>query len=104
MVLVFIRLPHLVIYLIYILLTFCDNHHFLYYSVFVKKDLNLESNSLPLHNFTIRARAKDVTGYISDWSTIDVTMPKNKALNISLFFQRFFQRFPFFEKILNQII
>jgi hypothetical protein len=29
-------------------------------------------------------------------------MPKSKAVGISLFLQRFFQRFPFFEKILNQ--
>jgi len=54
--------------------------------------------------FNIKVKAKDVYGAESDWTTFKVTVPKTKAININLFLQRFFQRFPFFEKILNQII
>jgi len=42
----------------------------------------------------------------SDYCTISVylTTSKIKTINTLLFLQRFFQRFPFFEKILNQIL
>ena len=53
-------------------------------------------------DYTIKAKAKDSYGAESDWATLTVTMPKNKAFNIPLFLQMFFQRFPLFEKILNQ--
>jgi hypothetical protein len=54
--------------------------------------------------YIIRAKTKDIHGAESDWATFEVSMPKNKALNIQLILNRFFQRFPLFEKILNQII
>lgn len=54
--------------------------------------------------YTIRAKAIDIYGTESDWASFEVTMPKNKAVSTSFFLQRLFHRFPFFEKILNQII
>ncbi|MCJ7571985.1 MAG: PQQ-binding-like beta-propeller repeat protein [Candidatus Thermoplasmatota archaeon] len=55
-------------------------------------------------DYTIKAKAKDVYGAESDWATLTVSMPKSKAINAPLFFQELFQRFPFFEKILNQYL
>ncbi|PNX47250.1 MAG: hypothetical protein BV457_06060 [Thermoplasmata archaeon M9B1D] len=55
-------------------------------------------------DYTIKVRAIDYYGAESDWATLEVTMPKNKIMNINLFLQRLFQCFPLFEKILNQII
>ncbi len=54
--------------------------------------------------YNIRAKTKDFFGAESEWATLEISMPKNKAINIPLFLQTFFQRFPLFEKILNQII
>lgn len=54
--------------------------------------------------YSIKVKAKDVFYAESDWSDpLEVTMPKNKAINNLLFLQRFFQCFPFMGKILNQI-
>ena len=54
-------------------------------------------------NYTIRAKAKDTSGAESDWTSLELSMPKSKAKSLNVFLQRFFQRFPFFEKILKQI-
>ena len=54
--------------------------------------------------YIIKVKARDIYGSESSLETLEVSMPKTKAFNISLFFQRFFQRFPLFEKILDQII
>ncbi len=55
-------------------------------------------------DYTIMVKARDVLGAESEWATLEISMPKNKAINIPLFLQRLFQRFPIFEKILNQIL
>ena len=55
--------------------------------------------------YLISVIAMDIRGIESDWSEpLAVTMPKSKAINLNLFLQRFFHCFPFFEKILNQIL
>jgi hypothetical protein len=54
--------------------------------------------------YTISAKAVDILGEESNWATLEVSMPKNKAISLNVFLQRFFHRFPMFEKILNQII
>jgi C1A family cysteine protease len=54
--------------------------------------------------YIIKAKAKDTTGLESDWAILEVSMPKNKALSTSFFLQKLIENFPFFEKILNQII
>jgi len=50
---------------------------------------------------TVGVIAEDELGAQSDW--VSVTS-KTKAFNLQLFLQRFFQCFPFFEKILKQIL
>jgi len=55
--------------------------------------------------YSVRVMARDNLCGKSELSDpLVVSMPKNKAINLNLFLQRFFQRFPLFEKILNQII
>ncbi len=54
--------------------------------------------------YTIKAKAIDIKDAESDWGTLKVTMSKYKAINIPLYLQKLFQRFPLLEKILNQII
>ncbi len=55
-------------------------------------------------NYTIKAKSMDIYGAESDWAIFEITIPKIKVTNLLLFLQRIFHRFPFFEKILNQII
>jgi len=50
--------------------------------------------------YLIQAKAKDIWGAESDWTTIEVTMPKNKIVINSLF-QRFLEQFPFAFPILQ---
>jgi hypothetical protein len=56
--------------------------------------------------YNIKVKAKDQFGTESEWSDLlSVTIPKNRAIEypiISWFFEQIIQRFPFFEKILNQ--
>jgi VCBS repeat-containing protein len=47
--------------------------------------------------YTIMARAKDTHGAVSEWGTLDVWMPRNKAVTNSFilrFLERLFYRFP----------
>ncbi len=55
-------------------------------------------------DYTIKAKAKDTYDAESEWGTLTVSMPKSKTINKPSLLQRLFQRFPFFEEILNQII
>jgi hypothetical protein len=56
-------------------------------------------------NFKIKVMAKDIHSGESEWSDPFVfSTPKDKAISTPLFLQKLFQRFPFFEKILNKII
>jgi len=54
-------------------------------------------------NYTIRAKAKDVLGEESDWATLEVTMPRNRATYNSLFLW-FLERFPNAFPILRYLI
>ncbi len=53
------------------------------------------------YTYTIRVKAIDIHGAKSGCETLEVTMPKYKAINIPIFLQRLLQRFPKFEKILK---
>jgi hypothetical protein len=53
--------------------------------------------------YTIKAKLKDPYDTESDWATLEVSMPKSKAIK-PLFLQKLFQSFSFFEKILKQIL
>ncbi len=55
-------------------------------------------------NYTIKAKAKDISGDESELTTLTVNIIKNKIKDIFLFLQKLLQRFPFILKILNQII
>jgi hypothetical protein len=58
-------------------------------------------------DYTIRAKAKDIYGAESGWTTLEVSVPKSKVKEytiISWYFDKLIYRFPFLEKILNQII
>jgi hypothetical protein len=55
-------------------------------------------------SYIIRAIAKDVNDAESDWTTLEVSMPKNKQfLLIEMFLEWLFNSFPIFEYILNLI-
>ena len=54
--------------------------------------------------YLIEAYAEDRYGCQSDWGTLTVSMPKNKVIDLNVFLQGFLQRFPMFEKLLNQIL
>ena len=54
--------------------------------------------------YTIQAKAKDILDEESEWATLKVTMPKNKAINpFLLFLERLIERFPIMEQILQPI-
>jgi len=56
-------------------------------------------------NFPIKVMVKDGKGGESYWSAPFIfSTPKDKAINIQLILYGFFQRFPFFEKIPNQML
>ncbi len=57
-------------------------------------------------DYTVKAKTKDPYGAESNWAILNVTVEKTKAIQnfiTSLFFEKLIYRFPFFEKILNQI-
>ena len=54
--------------------------------------------------YTIKAKAFDEKYEISDETTFTVSISKSKSVNTPLLIQKLFQRFTFFEKILNQIL
>lgn len=51
--------------------------------------------------FTIRAQVKDSYGVRSNWTYLDVTMPKNKMMMQRPFWFRFLERFPILQLLLN---
>jgi len=56
-------------------------------------------------NYQIKVKSRDRCYAESPWSDpLIVTMPKNKVINLNVFLQILFQRFPFFEKILKQMV
>jgi len=54
--------------------------------------------------YIIKAKAIDEHDEISDVSTFTVSISKSKTITTPLFMQRFFLRYPVFEKILSQIL
>jgi hypothetical protein len=53
--------------------------------------------------FTIKAKAKDPYNTESDWGTLEVTMPRNKAISSSLS-QWFLERHPLLNLLLQRIV
>ncbi len=57
------------------------------------------------NTYIIRCKAKDIHNQESDWATLEVTMPKNKALNFNLnLLSWLFERFPYVFPILRYIL
>ena len=54
-------------------------------------------------SYTINAKVKNTLDIESDWIKFNVSITKSKTIIISLFLQKLINRFPIFEKILNQI-
>ena len=54
--------------------------------------------------YTVRVKAKDEYGAKSDWATLKVSIPKNKSLDINLFFLRFLEQHPHMFPILRHMI
>jgi hypothetical protein len=52
-------------------------------------------------NYTIRAKSRDVLGVESDWSTLEVTMPKPKLMDLLV--DWFCVRFPLLFELVNLI-
>jgi len=53
-------------------------------------------------DYTINSKARDVYGGESEWSTLEVSMPKTHIYNPTIqLLMRMLERFPFFEKILS---
>lgn len=53
--------------------------------------------------YAIRAQTMDTYGAMSDWGELVVNMPREKAINNTLF-MRFLERFPLLEKVLSYLI
>ena len=54
--------------------------------------------------YTVRVKAKDEYSAKSDWATLKVSIPKNKSLDINLFFLRFLEQHPHMFPILRQLL
>jgi rhodanese-related sulfurtransferase len=70
---------------------------------------NTSESVMITHNWTvegtylIQAKVRDKYGDESNWSTFEVTMPKNKSFNIPNILFCFFEKFPFFNHIFSYI-
>jgi hypothetical protein len=68
------------------------------------QEVSITHTWIEVNKYIMRVKAKDEYRAESDWAIFEVIMPKNKAISKPFFLQSLFHRFPFFEKILNQII
>lgn len=54
--------------------------------------------------YSVRAKVKDEHGAESDWGSLEISMPKNKAINpFPLLLEKLMERFPILEQILQPI-
>ena len=62
-----------------------------------------ESHTWNIENtYTIKAKAMDTHGAQSDWSELDVTMPRNRAINTP--FLRFLEQYPILYQLLQRFL
>ena len=70
----------------------------------VNETVNVNHTWTEKGTYTIRVKVKDQLGDVSDWATLEVSMPKNKAINpFLLFLERLIERFPILEQIIQLI-
>jgi len=67
-------------------------------------EVNVSHTWTTENNFTIRVKAKDTHDFESDWATLEVSMPKNKAIDINSLFLRFLENHPNLFPILRYIL
>ena len=65
--------------------------------------MNLSHSWEKSDTYTIKVKAKDIYGMESEWSELQVTMPRDKIIIGSLL-QRLFELFPLLEVVLSKII
>ena len=54
--------------------------------------------------YVIRAKAKDIWGYESGWTTFEVAIPKNKPFNFNSFLLRFLNQHPNLFPVLRNLL
>jgi outer membrane protein assembly factor BamB len=54
-------------------------------------------------DYAIEARAMDTDGQVGNWNILRVTISKDKAVNFNSLSLKFLEKFPFLQKLLNQI-
>jgi len=64
--------------------------------------ITLNHSWLEKGNYSIRVKAKDIYGAESEWSTLEVSMPKNKAVNSP--FLQFLENHPNLFPLLRQLL
>jgi predicted amidohydrolase len=65
------------------------------------KEISVNHTWLKQGNFIIRIKAKNNIGAISEWGTLTVTIPRNKAVTNNMLLLRILERFPLFQKLLQ---
>ena len=68
-------------------------------------DLKLKHTWSAQDDYTIQCRVKDLAHNTSDWATLDISMPKNKAFNFNFnLLEWLFERFPNAFPIIRQML
>jgi len=52
-------------------------------------------------NYVIKVKAKDEKGFESEWTTLSVSMPKNKATNLIPIFQQYLEQHPIIYRLIK---
>jgi hypothetical protein len=68
------------------------------------KEIRINHTWMKKDNYTIKVKAKDVHGAESNWSSLEITMPKSYNLPLQWFWERLRERFPHAFPILRHIL
>ncbi|UCF49572.1 MAG: VCBS repeat-containing protein [Thermoplasmatales archaeon] len=66
------------------------------------EEITLKHTWDKIGDYQIKAKAKDIHNYESDWAEFDVNIPRNR-ISVNLIFLRFLARFPIIEKMFSLI-
>ncbi len=67
------------------------------------EEIMLKHNWSEKGDYTIKVKAKDIHGAMSDWSEFEVIIPRTKTTSY-LWYQWFLERFPLFERLLTLLL